>query len=145
MEQMTLPFVGPERAAWQYQIGALARMGTRIAFGSDWPISSADPLQEIHVAVNRVLSERLGQPGEPECESPFQPGQAVSLDDALGAFTAGVDWVNHEENAVGTLRPGLRADVVVLDQDLFTVPADAIGATSVVMTVSGGQVVFGDL
>jgi predicted amidohydrolase YtcJ len=145
MEQMTLPFVGPERAAWQYQIGSLARMGTRIAFGSDWPISSADPLQEMHVAVNRVLSERLGQPGEPECESPFMPGQAVSLDDALAAFTTGVDWVNHEENAVGTLRPGLRADVVVLDQDLFTVPSSAIGSTSVVMTISGGQVVFGDL
>jgi predicted amidohydrolase YtcJ len=145
MEQMTLPFVGPERAAWQYQIGALARMGARIAFGSDWPISSADPLQEIHVAVNRVLSERLGQPGEPECESPFLPGQAISLDDALGAFTSGVDWVNHEENTVGTLRPGLRADLAVLDQDLFAVPSAAIGDTSVVMTVSGGQVVFGDL
>jgi predicted amidohydrolase YtcJ len=53
--------------------------------------------------------------------------------------------VNHEENAVGTLRPGLRADVMVLDQDLFAVPSSAIGDTSVVMTVSGGQVVFGDL
>jgi len=145
MEQMTLPFIGPERAAWQYQIGSLARMGTRIAFGSDWPISSADPLQEIHVAVNRVLSERLGQRGEPECESPFLPGQAVSLDDALGAFTSGVDWVNHEENLVGTLRPGLRADLIVLDQDLFAVPPGAIGQVSVVMTVSSGQVVFGDL
>jgi len=145
MEQMTLPFVGPERAAWQYQIGSLARMGTQIAFGSDWPISSAVPLQEIHVAVNRVLSERLGQRGEPECETPFQPGQAVSLDDALGAFTSGVDWVNHEENAVGTLRPGLRADLIVLDQDLFAVPSSDIGATSVVMTVASGQVVFGDL
>ena len=145
MEHMTLPFVGPERAAWQYQIGALARMGTTIAFGSDWPISSADPLQEIHVAVNRVLSERLGQRGEPECESPFLPGQAVSLDDALGAFTSGVDWVNHEENVVGTLRPGLRADLIVLDQDLFAVPSSDIGATSVIMTVASGQVVFGDL
>jgi predicted amidohydrolase YtcJ len=145
MEQMTLPFVGAERAAWQYQIGSLARMGTPIAFGSDWPISSADPLQEIHVAVNRVLSERLGQRGEPECESPFLPGQAVSLDDALGAFTSGVDWVNHEENVVGTLRPGLRADLIVLDQDLFAVPSSDIGATSVIMTVASGQVVFGDL
>ena len=145
MEHMTLPFVGPEGAAWQYQIGSLAKMGTRIAFGSDWPISSADPLQEIHVAVNRVLSERLGQRGEPECESPFLPGQAVSLDDALSAFTSGVDWVNHEEHLVGTLRPGLRADLIVLDQDLFAVPATAIGDTSVVMTVSSGQVVFGDL
>src|SRR5580692_6165754 len=61
MEELTLPFVGPERAAWQYLIGTLARGGTRIAFGSDWPISSADPLQEMHVAVNRVKSERLGQ------------------------------------------------------------------------------------
>jgi predicted amidohydrolase YtcJ len=145
MEQMTLPFVGPERAAWQYQIGSLARMGTRIAFGSDWPISSADPLQEMHVAVNRVLSERLGRPGRPESDRPFLPGQAVTLGDAIDAFTSGVDWVNHEETEVGTLRPGLRADVAVLDQDLFAVPASAIGSTSVVMTISGGQVVSGDL
>jgi predicted amidohydrolase YtcJ len=145
MQQMTVPFVGPERAAWQYQIGSLARMGARIAFGSDWPVSSADPVQQIHVAVNRVLSERLGQRGEPECQSPFLPGQAVSLDDALAAFTSGVDWVNHEENAVGTLRPGLRADLIVLDQDLLAVPSSAIGDTSVVMTVASGQVVFGDL
>ena len=145
MEELTLPFVGPERAAWQYQIGSLARMGTRIAFGSDWPISSADPLQEMHVAVNRVKSERLGRPGEPECESPFLPEQAITVADAIGAFTSGVDWVNHEENAVGTLRPGLRADVTVLDQDLFTVPASAIGSASVVMTVANGQVVFGNV
>ena len=63
MRELTLPFVGPERALWQYQIGSLLGRGTRIAFGSDWPVSSADPLQEIHVAVNRVLSERLGRPG----------------------------------------------------------------------------------
>src|SRR2546422_415020 len=73
MEELTIPFVGAERAAWQYQIGSLVRQGTRIAFGSDWPVSSADPLQEIHVAVNRVLSDRLGRRGEPECEVPFQP------------------------------------------------------------------------
>ena len=70
MEELTIPFVGAERAAWQYQIGGLVRRGTRIAFGSDWPVSSADPLQEMHVAVNRVLSERLGRPGKPECTDP---------------------------------------------------------------------------
>jgi predicted amidohydrolase YtcJ len=145
MEQLTLPFVGPERAAWQYQIGSLARRGTRIAFGSDWPISSADPLQEIHVAVNRVLSERLGRRGDPECENPFLPEQAITLDDAIGAFTSGVAWVNHEENAAGKLLPGLRADVVVLDQDLFAISPSAIGDTSAVMTVANGRVVFGDL
>jgi predicted amidohydrolase YtcJ len=144
MDEMTLPFVGPERAGWQYMIGSLVRGGTRIAFGSDWPISSADPLQEMHVAVNRVLSERLGRAGEPECTSPFLPAQAITVDDAIGAFTSGVDWVNHEEHAAGTLLPGLRADVVVLDQDLYVIPPAEIGAASVVMTVASGEVVFGD-
>jgi predicted amidohydrolase YtcJ len=145
MEEMTLPFVGAERATWQYQIGSLVRGGTRIAFGSDWPISSADPLQEMHVAVNRVLSERLGQAGEPACAHPFLPAQAITVDDAIGAFTAGVDWVNHEERAAGVLLPGLRADVAVLDQDLYAIPPGAIGDTSVVLTVASGNVVFGDL
>jgi predicted amidohydrolase YtcJ len=144
MEELTLPFVGPERAAWQYLIGSLARGGTRIAFGSDWPISSADPLQEIHVAVNRVKSERLGRPGEPECEDPFLPAQAITVDDAIGAFTSGVDWVNHEEHAAGILMPGMRADVAVLDQDLYAIPPAEIGSTSVVMTVASGRVVYGD-
>jgi predicted amidohydrolase YtcJ len=145
MEELTLPFVGPERADWQYLIASLAGARTRIAFGSDWPISSADPLQEMHVAVNRVKSERLGRPGEPECEDPFMPAQAITVDDAIGVFTAGVDWVNHEEHTAGTLRPGLRADVAVLDQDLYAIRPGEIGDTSVVLAVACGQVVFGDL
>jgi predicted amidohydrolase YtcJ len=144
MEELTIPFVGAERAAWQYQIGSLAAAGTRIAFGSDWPVSSADPLQEIHVAVNRVLSERLGRPGKPECENPFLPDQAITLDDAIDAFTTGVAWVNHEEDMAGQLLPGMRADLAVLDQDLYAIPARDIGSTSVVMTVAGGTVVHGD-
>ena len=144
MEELTIPFVGAERAAWQYQIGSLVRQGTRIAFGSDWPVSSADPLQEIHVAVNRVLSASLGRRGKPECTDPFQPEQAITLDDAIDAFTSGVAWVNHEEDVAGRLLPGMRADVIVLDQDLFAIPARDIGSTSVVMTVAGGTVVHGD-
>jgi predicted amidohydrolase YtcJ len=53
--------------------------------------------------------------------------------------------VNHEEHAAGTLLPGLRADVAVLDQDLYAIPPGAIGDTSVVLTVASGNVVFGDL
>ena len=144
MEELTIPFVGAERAAWQYQIGGLVRRGTRIAFGSDWPVSSADPLQEMHVAVNRVLSERLGRPGKPECTDPFLPDQAITVADAVDAFTSGVAWVNHAEDIAGRLLPGMRADVTVLDQDLFTIPPRDIGSTSVVMTVAGGTVVYGD-
>jgi predicted amidohydrolase YtcJ len=144
MEELTIPFIGAERTAWQYQIGSLAAAGTRIAFGSDWPVSSADPLQQIHVAVNRVLSERLGRPGGPECENPLLPGQAITLGTAIDAFTTGVAWVNHEEDEVGQLLPGRRADLAVLDQDLYAIGARDIGSTSVVMTVAGGTVVHGD-
>jgi predicted amidohydrolase YtcJ len=144
MVDLTLPFIEPEMASWQYQIGSLARRGTRLAFGSDWPVSSPDPLQEIHVAVNRVLSERLGRPGTPECEQPFMPGQAVALDTALDAFTSGVAYVNHAEDVTGRLLPGMRADAAVLDQDLYSIPPAGIGSTSVVMTVANGQVVYGD-
>jgi predicted amidohydrolase YtcJ len=144
MLELTLPFVGPERYRWQYQIGGLARRGTRLAFGSDWPVSSADPLQEMHVAVNRVLSRVLGRAGTPECEDPFLPDQAVTIDTAVRAFTEGVAYVNHEEDVTGRLLPGMRADVVVLDQDLFAIPAADIGNTSAVLTVANGQVVHGD-
>jgi len=144
MLELTLPFVGPERAGWQYQIGGLAQLGTRIAFGSDWPVSSGDPIQEMHVAVNRVLSRSLGRAGRPECEEPFMPEQAIPVDAAVRAFTSGVAYVNHEEDVTGRLLPGMRADVVVLDQDLFTIPASDIGGTSVALTIANGQVVHGD-
>jgi len=144
MEELTIPFVGPERARWQYQIGGVARAGGRLAFGSDWPVSSADPIQEIHVAVNRALSPAIGRAGTPEVDSPFLPEHAIPVDAAIAAFTSGVAYVNHEDDVTGLLMPGLRADVAVLDQDLYAIPAAEIGSASVVMTVSNGQVVYGD-
>jgi hypothetical protein len=144
MDQLTLPVVGPERAGWQYRIGTLARRGTRIAFGSDWPVSSADPLQEIHVAVNRRLSPRLGTPGTAETERPFLPDEAITVPDALTAFTAGVAYVNHREAELGTLRPGALADIAVLGQDILAVPPAEIGHTQVELTIAGGHVVHGD-
>jgi predicted amidohydrolase YtcJ len=66
------------------------------------------------------------------------------VDAAVDAFTSGVAWVNHEEDVAGRLLPGMRADVAVLDQDLFTISPGDIGSTSVVMTVAGGTVVYGD-
>jgi predicted amidohydrolase YtcJ len=143
-DQLTVPFVGQARANWQYRIGTLLRMGSRIAFGSDWPVSSADPLQELHVAVNRMLSPRLGQPGTTETTVPLLPGEAVGLDVAVDAFTRGVAYVNHEEESAGTLETGKVADFAVLDQDLYAIPATAIGDTSVTLTIASGRVVHGD-
>ncbi len=55
MTELTLPFIGPERATWQYPFGSLVRSGAVLAFGSDWPVSTPDVLQEMHVAVNRTV------------------------------------------------------------------------------------------
>ncbi len=141
MEELTLPFVGDERAEWQYSIGSLRSRGTPLAFGSDWPVSSPDPIQQVHVAVNRRLSTRLGRAGTAETEVPFRPEEAVGVWDAVSAFTEGVARVNRREGHLGCLLPGARADVVVLDQDIFAIPPAEIGDTSVVHTLAAGRVV----
>jgi predicted amidohydrolase YtcJ len=143
-DELTVAFVGEERAGWQYRIGSFLRLGSRVAFGSDWPVSSADPLQEMHVAVNRMLSSRLGEPGSVETTMPLLPDEAIAVDAAVEAFTRGVAYVNHEEDVAGTLEPGKLADIAVLTQDIYAVPPAAIGSTSVALTVAGGQVVHGD-
>jgi predicted amidohydrolase YtcJ len=143
-DELTVAFVGEERAGWQYRIRSFLRLGSRVAFGSDWPVSSADPLQEMHVAVNRMLSARLGEPGSVETTMPLVPAEAIAIDAAVDAFTRGVAYVNHEEDLAGTLEPGKIADVAVLTQDIYTAAPTAIGDTSVALTVAGGQVVHGD-
>ena len=143
-DQLTVPFVGDERAAWQYRIGSFLRLGSRVAFGSDWPVSSADPLQEMHVAVNRMLSTALGEPGSAETTQPLLPDEAITISAAVDAFTRGVAYVNHEEDVAGTLELGKLADVAVLTQDIYAVPPTAIGHTAVALTVASGQIVHGD-
>lgn len=144
MEELTLPYVGEERSQWQYSIHSLLERGARLAFGSDWPVSSPDPLQEIHVAVNRMLSVALGTPGTDETTKPFRPDQALSVRQAVAAFTSGVAYVNGDENRLGAIEVGRQADVAVLNQDIFTIPAVEIGATSVDLTLASGEVVHGD-
>ncbi len=133
MDELTIPFLDPALAARQYPFGDLHRAGARLAAGSDWPVSSPDPLQAVHVAVNRV---HLGA-GDPA----FLPGQRLSLATALTACTAGSAFVNHRDDS-GALLVGQRADLVVLDSDPFAGPAEAIGETRVALTYVGGERVY---
>jgi predicted amidohydrolase YtcJ len=135
MDELCIPFLGPERARWQYPFGSLARSGAVLAFGSDWSVTTADPLQIMHVAVNRALF------GAPPVE-PLWGEQAMSLGDALTAATAGSAFVNHDEDRAGRLLPGLAGDLAILDRDITALPASEIGAASVAATVVGGEVVF---
>ncbi|MFJ7274404.1 amidohydrolase [Kitasatospora sp. NPDC098663] len=133
MDELTIPFLGPERAAWQYPFGALQRAGATLAAGSDWPVSSPDPLAGLHVAVNRR------EPGAADARV-FLPEQRLDLASALAAYTAGTAHVNGHDDA-GTLTAGHLADLVVLDRDLFTAPAEEIADARVLRTYVGGRLV----
>jgi predicted amidohydrolase YtcJ len=137
MVDLTLPFLGPERAGWQYPFGALHRSGARLVAGSDWPVSTPDPLQAVHVAVNRWA---YGEDG-PAGSEPFLPDQAIDLPTAFAAYTSGSSWVNHRDDA-GLVAPGSVADLVVLDRDPFAGPVDTIGGTRVRSTWVGGTAVY---
>jgi len=137
MVDLTLPFLGEERAAWQYPFGSLHRAGARLVAGSDWPVSTPDPLAALHTAVNRTA---YGEEG-PEGHEPFLPEQAISLETAFAAYTSGSAWVNHRDDA-GVLAQGAVADLVVLDRDPFAGPPDLVGATRVVSTWVDGVPVF---
>jgi predicted amidohydrolase YtcJ len=138
MVELTLPFFGPERSAWQYPFGDLLRAGAVLAAGSDWSVSTPDPLAAIHTAVNRKAA-----PGHEEGEyDAFYPEQAIDLATSLTAYTAGSAWVNHLDDVTGTVEVGKYADLVVLDRDPFAGPADQIGATRVLQTFVEGERVY---
>ena len=140
MTELTLPYLGPERAGWQYPFGRLLRSGAQLCFGSDWPVSSPDPLWEMHVAVNRTVP-----PGHPYAGSGagnvFLPSDRIGLHDAIGAATIGSAYVNHADDVSGSIETGKAADLVVLDRNLFEHPVEEIALARVDLTIAGGQVV----
>lgn len=138
MVDLTLPFLGSPRDAWQYPFGDLLRSGAVLAAGSDWSVSTPDPMAAIHVAVNRIAA-----PGHEEGEyEAFLPEQAIDLATSLTAYTAGSAWVNHLDDTTGTIEVGKYADLAVLDRDPFDGPADEIGATRVLQTFVEGERVY---
>jgi predicted amidohydrolase YtcJ len=137
MVEMTIPFLGEERTRWQYPFGALSRAGARLAAGSDWPVTTPDPLQAIHVAVNRWAYGEIGRAGS----EPFLPEQALSPTEAFAAYTSGSAFTNHLDET-GRLEPGALADLAVLDRDPFAGDPAELGAAAVVRTYVDGTAVF---
>ena len=132
MDELTIPFLGEERAGWQYPFGSLARSGAMIAAGSDWSVSTPDVMLGIHVAVNRFGEEDSRVLG---------PEERIDLGTAIAAYTAGTARVNHLDADSGSVQTGKYADLVVLDRDPFAGPAEAIGETRVLRTYVEGALV----
>jgi predicted amidohydrolase YtcJ len=145
MEHLTIPFLGPERSTWQYPFGSLVRSGATLAMGSDWSVSSPNPVWGIHVAVNRMAPAEYAYGHE--SEAPFLPDERLDVRTALDAYTIGSAFVNHLEGSTGSIEVGKEADLVVLDRDLLALSADELYGAEVQLTMVGGERVFstGDL
>ena len=133
--KINLPQLGPERVARMYPVGSLARAGARIVGGSDWNVSTANPLVAIEVALTR-------QDPSGRRSDVLNAEEAVDLETMLRAYTVNGAWLMHQENVTGKLAPGFAADFVMLERNLFEIPASEIGEVGVLATYLDGIVVF---
>ena len=127
--------IGKERARTTYAFRSLEEGGAVLAFGSDWTVAPLDPVSGIFAAVTRETSDGKNPGG-------WIPEEKISVADAVRGYTTGGAYAEFAEKDKGTLESGKLADLVVLDKDLFTIPADRLREARVVMTVVGGKVVY---
>lgn len=134
--QSTLPLIGDDRADELYVFGSLHRAGAALALGSDWPVSTFDPWQGLHVAVTRR------PPGDPDA-APLGVDESLDLAVALDAYTRGSARLLGLDGG-GLLRVGAPADLAIADRDPFAGPADEIARTRNTAAVVGGTVLDAD-
>ena len=137
IRDLTLPFLDPERSRWLYPIGSVARAGAVVAGGSDWPVSSLNPLEAIEVALTRRDPAAAAGPA-------WIPEEQVDLATMLAAYTIGSAWASFREHETGSIEPGKLADLVVLDRNLFEIPPTAISDAKVLLTLFEGEEVWRD-
>ena len=134
---LTLPFISRQTASYMYPIASMEKSGAVIAFGSDWSVSTANPFEEMETAITRLGS--LG-----DTTVPFLPAESIALPEALAAFTINAAYTNRDEKNTGSLEVGKRANLAVLDRNLFEIPPSEISGTQVLLTLFEGKPVHGD-
>lgn len=136
--RMTGVRVGAPRMDHMYPSESLHKAGVRVAYGSDWAVASANPLEGIEVA----LTHR--EPGASAGEV-LSPVERVTLEQAIESYTRNAAYANFKDDVSGSLEVGKSADLVVLDRDLFKIPVTDIARTRVLVTLYAGEAVHGDL
>ena len=132
MDELTIPFLGPERAPLQYPFATLHASGAALAFGSDWSVSTANPLEEMEVAIRGAdpSTRRSGRSSPTSaCPSPV----------ALAAFTKGASSVNHDDEA-GSIE-GESSRPRQLDRNLYDLSDATVADARVEHTIAAGRVV----
>ena len=133
--ELTIPATGEERSARMYPIGSVARSGGRIVGGSDYSVSSINPLEAIEVAMTRQ---------DPYSNSGIvrNAAESVDLETMIDAYTINGAWQMGLDQVQGSIEVGKRADLVVLDRNLFEIPASEISDAVVVETIFDGRTVY---
>jgi predicted amidohydrolase YtcJ len=129
------PRIGQHRSDQQYRMRSLLDSGARLSFGSDWPVSTPAPLEGLPTAVHR-RDARNRPPGG------WLRHEALTLDEALSAYTSGVAYQAFAEEEWGSLRPGLDANFVLLANDPRQVPIDEVAALQVDATFVRGRAIY---
>jgi hypothetical protein len=137
MRDLRFPVLGMDRARWQFPFRSLLDAGARLAGGSDWPVTTPNPLLEMEVAVTRTDADN-------RANEPLFPEERITLDEALAAFTIGSAYVNHLDAEAGSIEVGKHADLAILDRDIRSPDAGPLGEARVLATLIDGAVVFGD-
>ena len=132
---VAIDIVGEERVNRFYPIASVHESGGLVIGGSDWDVSSLNPLEAIEVAVTRRDPWSNAGPALRERE-------AVTLETMIDAYTRNGAWVMKLDDRVGSLEVGKRADLVVLDRDLFAIPASDISDVQVDLTLMDGKEVY---
>jgi predicted amidohydrolase YtcJ len=127
--------IGPVRSRTTYAFRSLLDAGARLAFGSDWYVAPPTPLEGIYAAVTRRTLDDKHPDG-------WIPEQKITVEEALKAYTQTGAFASFEEDAKGTIAPGMLADLTVIDRDLRTIPALEIRHARIVRTMVGGRAVF---
>jgi predicted amidohydrolase YtcJ len=126
--------LGHERAKSSYAWRSMLDAGVPLAFGSDWPVAPLSPILGIYAAVTRATLDGKHPDG-------WFPEQRLTVEEALRAYTQGSAYAAFQENEKGSIAPGKLGDIVVLSDDLFTIPPAKIKNAHVVMTIVGGKII----
>jgi len=127
--------LGHERARWSYAWRSMLDAGAPLAFGSDWPVAPLSPILGIYAAVTRATLDGKHPDG-------WFPEQRLTVEEALRAYTQGSAYAAFQEKDKGSISPGKLGDIVVISDDLFTIPPAKIKDAHVVMTIVGGKIVY---
>ncbi|HCG55757.1 MULTISPECIES: amidohydrolase [Brevibacterium] len=130
---LNLPYLGAERSRWLYPFKSFADAGTHLAMGSDWPVSTPNPWEAIHVAVNRSHPDA----GDP---APLLPEQAIDLSTALSAYTSGSAHLLRSK-INGTIRAGQIANLALASANPFDIPPQRLAEVHNQLTIAGGRIV----